>query len=92
MREIFAAKLHKGLGRGLPFKCLPLDFMGMYALAGLEADERMKSKIYDYVLKDINRRREYARNLTQGSATCMMSYLIVYHFYFYKCFNFLRFN
>lgn len=46
--------------------------MGMYALAGLEADERLRSKIYDYVLKDINRRREYARNLTQGSATCMI--------------------
>ncbi|KAE9537570.1 hypothetical protein AGLY_006593 [Aphis glycines] len=70
VREIFAAKLHKGLGRGLPFKCLPLDFMGMYALAGLEADERLRTKIYDYVLKDINRRRDYARNLTQGSATC----------------------
>lgn len=74
VREIFAAKLHKGLGRGLPFKCLPLDFMGMYALAGLEADERLRTKIYDYVLKDINRRRDYARNLTQGSATCIFIY------------------
>lgn len=51
--------------------------MGMYALAGLEADERLRSKIYDYVLKDINRRREYAKNLTQGSATCVLFQLII---------------
>lgn len=34
VREIFATKLHKGLNKGLPNKCLPLDFMGYYALAG----------------------------------------------------------
>lgn len=45
--------------------------MGMYALAGLESDERLRSKIYEYVSKDIIRRREYARNLTQGSTTCL---------------------
>lgn len=51
--------------------------MGMYALAGLETDERLRAKIYDYVLKDINRRREYARNLTQGSATCVLINFII---------------
>ncbi len=34
VKEQFLYKLHKGLGRGVPLKCLPLDFMGMYALAG----------------------------------------------------------
>ena len=35
VREKFIFKLHKGLNRGLPSKCLPMDFMGIYALAGL---------------------------------------------------------
>ena len=35
VREKFIAKLHKGLSRGIPNKCLPLDFMGIYALAGI---------------------------------------------------------
>ncbi len=34
VREKFIYKLHKGLNRGIPNKCLPLDFMGIYALAG----------------------------------------------------------
>jgi sister-chromatid-cohesion protein PDS5 len=34
VKEQFLFKLHKGLGRGIPHKCLPMDFMGMYALAG----------------------------------------------------------
>jgi len=67
--------------------------MGMYALAGLETDERLRSKVYDYVLKDINRRREYARNLTQGSATCIFIYLIVFNVFLdFKILIFSRFN
>ena len=34
VKEMFLFKLHKGLGRGIPHTCLPMDFMGMYALAG----------------------------------------------------------
>ena len=34
VREKFLQKLHKGLNRAIPNKCLPLDFMGIYALAG----------------------------------------------------------
>lgn len=40
VRDIFARKLHKGLGKGLPNKCLPLDFMGYYVLVGHETDKR----------------------------------------------------
>lgn len=40
VRDIFAQKLHKGLGKGLPNKCLPLDFMGYYALVGRETEKR----------------------------------------------------
>ena len=32
VRTRFIAKLHKGLARGIPFKCLPLDFLGFYAM------------------------------------------------------------
>lgn len=68
--------------------------MGMYALAGLETDERLRSKIYDYVLKDINRRREYAKNLTQGSAmTCMFEVFVYINYSYYKItFIVVRFN
>ncbi|XP_018334153.1 sister chromatid cohesion protein PDS5 homolog B [Agrilus planipennis] len=67
VRERFSAKLHKGLGRGLPNKCLPLDFMGYYALAGRETESRLKSTIRNYMLADINRRRDYVKTLTMTS-------------------------
>lgn len=37
VREIFIKKMHKGLNK-IASKCLPMDFMGMYALAGRETD------------------------------------------------------
>jgi sister chromatid cohesion protein PDS5 len=39
VRELFAKKLHKGLYKGIP-RCLPLDFMGFYAICGRETDRR----------------------------------------------------
>ncbi|XP_050356036.1 sister chromatid cohesion protein PDS5 homolog B isoform X3 [Nymphalis io] len=67
VREGFAAKLHKGLSKGIPNKCLPLDFMGMYALAGREPDRRIRGIIRQYMLADVVRRREYVRNITIGT-------------------------
>ncbi|XP_047520595.1 sister chromatid cohesion protein PDS5 homolog B-B isoform X2 [Pieris napi] len=67
VRETFAAKLHKGLSKGIPNKCLPLDFMGMYALAGREPDRRVRGIIRQYMLADVVRRREYVRNITIGT-------------------------
>ncbi|KAL0861628.1 hypothetical protein ABMA27_009125 [Loxostege sticticalis] len=67
VREAFAAKLHKGLSKGIPNKCLPLDFMGMYALAGREPDRRIRSLVRQYMLADVVRRREYIRNITVGT-------------------------
>ncbi|XP_050315656.1 sister chromatid cohesion protein PDS5 homolog B [Anthonomus grandis grandis] len=69
VREIFASKLHKGLNKGLPNKCLPLDFMGYYALAGRESDHRLRSLIRNYMLNDINRRRDYVKTITMGNTT-----------------------
>lgn len=67
VREIFANKLHKGLGRNLPNKCLPLDFMGFYALGGLEEEKKLKNTLRTYMTADIARRREYAKNLLLGT-------------------------
>ena len=43
VRERFLIRLHKGLARGIPYKCLPLDFMGLYALAGLETEKKVRN-------------------------------------------------
>ncbi|KAF9800244.1 hypothetical protein SFRURICE_010004 [Spodoptera frugiperda] len=53
VREAFATKLHKGLSKGIPNKCLPLDFMGMYALAGREPERRVRSLVRQYMLADV---------------------------------------
>ncbi|XP_046390975.1 sister chromatid cohesion protein PDS5 homolog A isoform X2 [Ischnura elegans] len=64
VRETFASKLHKGLSRGIPQKCLPLDFMGYYALAGQESDRRLRAQIRQNMVADINKRREYIKSIT----------------------------
>ncbi|XP_054273999.1 sister chromatid cohesion protein PDS5 homolog B-like isoform X2 [Macrosteles quadrilineatus] len=70
VRETMMIKLHKGLGRGLPNKCLPLDFMGFYVLSGFEQDKRLRSAAKSFMFLDINKRREYAKTLTMGSSAC----------------------
>lgn len=67
VREAFGSKLHKGLGRGIPNKCLPLDFMGYYALAGKEQDKRLKCVLKTYMQTDINKRRDYVKTLSLGT-------------------------
>ena len=66
VREHFLGKLHKGLSRGLPNKCLPLDFMGLFALAGLEADKRLRGLAKNFMVNNINKRREYMKSVMQG--------------------------
>jgi len=66
VREQFLSKLHKGLSKGIPHKCLPLDFMGLYALAGLEADKRLRGLAKQFMLNDISKRRDYMKNLMLG--------------------------
>lgn len=56
-----------GLNKGLPNKCLPLDFMGYYALAGREQENRLRTTIRNYMIADINRRRDYVKTLTMGT-------------------------
>lgn len=61
VRESFAKKLHKGLNKGIPHKCLPLDFMGYYALGGRETDRKLGHLIKTHIETDVNRRREYVK-------------------------------
>lgn len=63
---MFAKKLHKGLSKGIPHKCLPLDFMGFYALGGRENDRQLNKLIKTYVETDVNRRREYLKTFASG--------------------------
>ncbi|XP_011506511.1 PREDICTED: sister chromatid cohesion protein PDS5 homolog B-B isoform X1 [Ceratosolen solmsi marchali] len=67
VRESFSNKLHKGLGRGIPNKCLPLDFMGYYALAGKEQNKKLKQLMKTYMQTDINKRRDYVKTLSLGT-------------------------
>ena len=53
VREKFLVKLHKGLGRAAPLQCLPLDFMAMYVLAGLESDNRLRGLAKQFLVTDI---------------------------------------
>ncbi|XP_042234585.1 sister chromatid cohesion protein PDS5 homolog B-B-like isoform X3 [Homarus americanus] len=69
VRERFAIKLHKGLARGIPHKCLPLDFMGFYALAGLEPDRQLKIAVRQYMMADISKRRDYIRSITMSGGS-----------------------
>ncbi|XP_003426788.1 sister chromatid cohesion protein PDS5 homolog B isoform X2 [Nasonia vitripennis] len=64
VREAFSNKLHKGLGRGIPHKCLPLDFMGYYALAGKEQNKKLKQVMKTYMQTDINKRRDYLKTMS----------------------------
>lgn len=66
VRELFAKKLHKGLSKGIPHKCLPLDFMGFYALGGREVDRHLNKLIKTYVDTDVGRRREYLKTFASG--------------------------
>eukprot|EP00096_Caligus_rogercresseyi_P009881 TRINITY_DN3454_c0_g1_i3.p1 TRINITY_DN3454_c0_g1~~TRINITY_DN3454_c0_g1_i3.p1 ORF type:complete len:1298 (-),score=389.78 TRINITY_DN3454_c0_g1_i3:131-4024(-) len=68
VRERFLIKLHKGLGRGIPHKCLPLEFIGLYSLAGLDSSPSIKDMAKKYLSSDINRRRDYVKvNLLCGN-------------------------
>jgi len=61
VRQTFLAKLQKGLARGVPIKCLPLDFMGFYALVGLEGDRNIRDVTKRAVAGDIGRRRDFVK-------------------------------
>ncbi|XP_053680344.1 sister chromatid cohesion protein PDS5 homolog B [Anopheles nili] len=66
VRDTFVKKLHKGLNKGIPHKCLPLDFMGYYALGGRETDQSLLSQIKSNIETDVNRRREYVKTFATG--------------------------
>ncbi|XP_063982810.1 sister chromatid cohesion protein PDS5 homolog B isoform X1 [Diachasmimorpha longicaudata] len=75
VREAFSTKLHRGLGTGIPNKCLPLDFMGYYALGGKEQDKKQKAQLKTFMSTDINRRRDYVKALSLGTVERAMGQL-----------------
>ena len=69
VRTRFIAKLHKGLARGVPFKCLPLDFMGFYAMVGLEQDKNVREVTKRYMIADINARKDCLKSMNYQAAS-----------------------
>ena len=63
MREKFLGKLHRGFGRHNISKSLPLDFMGFFALYGLETDKKIKAAAKSYLAYDIGKRKDYAKSI-----------------------------
>lgn len=57
VRDRFAQKLHKAL---MLLK-LPLDFMAIFSLGGLEKTKELKSQFKQYLHSNINKRREYLK-------------------------------
>jgi len=67
VRSRFIAKLHKGLARGVPYKCLPLDFLGFYAMVGMETDKTVRDGTKRYMIADINARKDCIKTMTYSS-------------------------
>ncbi|KAG8200522.1 hypothetical protein JTE90_000597 [Oedothorax gibbosus] len=57
VRDRFSQKLHKAL---MLLK-LPLDFMAIFSLGGLEKTRDLKAQFKQYLLANINKRREYLK-------------------------------
>jgi sister-chromatid-cohesion protein PDS5 len=68
-------KLHKGLYKGIPTKCLPLDFMGFYVLAGRETDRKLMIMLKNNYETDVNHRREYVKTISTGGVEHALSQL-----------------
>ncbi|BET00337.1 PDS5, Hypothetical protein cohesion maintenance, homolog [Nesidiocoris tenuis] len=67
VRERFLQKFHHGLLKGVPTKCLPLDFMGMFAVYGMEKEKKLRIKAKQFMQTNIAKRREYAKGITMGT-------------------------
>ena len=76
VRTRFIAKLHKGLARGVPFKCLPLDFLGFYAMVGMETDKTVRDGTKRYMVADINARKDCIKTMTYSSCKYSDTYLL----------------
>ncbi len=59
----FFIRVFQGLGRGIPNKCLPLDFMGLFALCGLEEDKKLRATAKQFLQFDIAKRKDYVKTL-----------------------------
>ncbi|XP_011300820.1 sister chromatid cohesion protein PDS5 homolog A-like [Fopius arisanus] len=58
VRKRFQEKLGRGLTRKCPRECLPIDFVGFYALAGIEGDETLKEGLRTAMIRHFKKREE----------------------------------
>lgn len=57
--------------KGLPRKCLPLDFMGIYGLCGLETDKACLQAFKRFVLTDVVKRMDCIKSISlSGGGWC----------------------
>jgi len=49
-------------------RCLPLDYMGFYCLAGYETDKRHRATVRSYMVADVEKRREYIKSLMMAAS------------------------
>ena len=61
VREAFMKKLHKGLSKGIPDNCLPVDYLGLYALGGRETNKKLLTNLKTYIQDDVVLRRKYIK-------------------------------
>lgn len=59
--------------------------MGFYALAGLESDRQLRGAVRQYMIADINKRREYIRSITMSGGSKYFShyFFLVYIYIFF---------
>jgi sister-chromatid-cohesion protein PDS5 len=72
VREIFVRKLHKGLSKAVPPKCLSVEFMGCYVLGGREKNQKILQQIKINIEADVARRRDYIKNFAAGEFSFLL--------------------
>lgn len=51
------------MSRSVGGKSLPLDFMGFFALCGLETDKRIRNRAKNCLTFDVNKRKDYVKSI-----------------------------
>ena len=85
-KSMKTVRLFLGLARGIPYKCLPLDFMGFYAIVGMETDKNVKDVTKRYMVADIAARKDVIKNMTYSTGNFSLQkncFLVVF-----RSFNF----
>lgn len=65
VRKRFYDKLIRGLSGKCPRECLPIDFIGFYALGGLEINEELREDLKTKMMMHFRKRNENAKKLME---------------------------